>query len=113
MAISQTVIDQYDRLIEAVPEIERKGKNMLYTSANGYMFSQISREGFVGIRLPKEEQELFIEKFNTVLFKSYGAVMKDYVQIPSGLLDDTELLKVYLKMGYDYVMSLKPKPTKK
>lgn len=103
----------YDKLVAACPEIERKGVNMPYTSANGHMFSIMSKTGSLGIRLPKDEREAFLEKYNTTLFENYGAVMREYVTIPDDLLPQTEILKSYLDMSHAYVKSLKPKPTKK
>lgn len=100
-------------LIATHPEIEPKGKNMLYTSVNGHMFTVFSSSAMYGIRLPKEEREKFIEKYNTGLLPSHGAVMREYVCVPDDLLPKTEELKPYLEMSYNYVKSLKPKPTTK
>ncbi len=40
--------DLYDQLIARCPRIERKGKTMPYTSANGYMFSLLNKAGEIG-----------------------------------------------------------------
>jgi hypothetical protein len=37
----------------------------------------------------------------------------EYVTVPDALLEDTETLKPYLRMSYEYVTSLKPNPTTK
>lgn len=103
----------YDQLIAANPNFERKGKTMPYTSANGYMFSQLNKKGEIGIRLPKEAGKKFMELYQSTPFTSYGATMKEYVLIPEDLLDDLELLGKYLEESYQYVSALKPKPTKK
>jgi TfoX/Sxy family transcriptional regulator of competence genes len=104
----------YEALIDTHPEIERKGKNNPYTSVNGHMFSTLSpHSGELGLRLPKDEREAFLEKYDTQLFESYGAVMKEYVAVPRSLLMNTEELKDYFRISYDYVKSLKPKPTKR
>jgi len=42
-----------------------------------------------------------------------GHMMKEYVTVPDALLEDTETLKPYLRMSYEYVTSLEPKPTTK
>lgn len=47
------------------------------------------------------------------LLATYGTVMKEYVSVPDSLLPETGSLEPYLKKSYDYVTSLKPKPTKK
>jgi hypothetical protein len=103
----------YDKLIATNPKFERKGKTVPYTSANGYMFSQLNKAGEIGIRLPKASGKAFMEKYQTTRFKSYGAFMKDYVWVPESLYDDLELLAAYLDEGYKYVMSLEPKTGKK
>jgi len=109
----QDKIDLYDQLIDTNPNIERKGVSMPYTSLNGYMFTYLSKSGSLGIRLPKEEREDFLEKYNTTLYESHGAIMKEYVTVPDELLGNTEELKKYLDLSYEYVKTLKPKPTKK
>ncbi|MEW4924975.1 hypothetical protein [Algibacter sp. 2305UL17-15] len=99
----------YDALVDKCPRFERKGKSMIYTSANGYMFSLLNKAGEIGIRFPKEVQEKYIEEFQSSLYKSYGAVMKGYVLIPDHILEDTNLSVKLLNESYDYVMTLKPK----
>lgn len=103
----------YERLIATHPHIEKKGRNMLYTSVNGHMFTVFSTEGFLGIRLPKEQRESFLEQHGTTLLKSYGATMREYVTIPHDLLEDTERLAPLLAASYDYVSALPPQPTTK
>jgi hypothetical protein len=99
----------YDALVAKCPRIERKGKTMPYTSANGYMFSLLNKAGEIGIRFSKSVQQKYLEEFETTLFKSYGAVMRGYVLIPDHMLEDLDALAVYLNESYDYVMSLEPK----
>jgi hypothetical protein len=111
--VSKEQMEAYDRLLATHAEVERKGKNMLYTSVNGHMFTVFSTEAQLGIRLPKAEREAFIAAFNTSLLESYGTVMKEYVAVPDAMLEETEALEPYLRMSYEYVTSLKPKATKK
>ncbi len=99
----------YDQLVDLCPRFERKGKTMPYTSSNGYMFSLLNKDGEFGIRLPKERGTEFKEKYNTTIFKSYGAVMKDYVLIPDDLMKNLPQLAEYLNESFDYVNTLKPK----
>lgn len=82
---------------------------MPYTSANGYMFSQINKEGDIGIRLPESISKELIEAYAVSEFKSYGAAIKDYIKIPESLLDNPDKVSKLLLKGQDYVMSLKPK----
>jgi hypothetical protein len=39
--------------------------------------------------------------------------MKEYVTVPDSLLKNTKALQPYFKMSYEYIGTLKPKPTKK
>ncbi|GAB5400963.1 MAG: hypothetical protein Aureis2KO_25480 [Aureisphaera sp.] len=107
-------LKQYDAIIDTLPEIDRLGKTMPYTSSNTYMYSLVNKAGEMGIRMSKEDQAAFSEKYpGTEVYKSYGAVMKDYVHIPEELLSDTQLVGSYLRKGLAYVNSLKPNPRKK
>lgn len=99
----------YDQLISRCPRFDRKGKSMPHTSANGHMFSQLNKEGQLGIRFSREVQEKYIAELNTTTFKSYGATMQGYVLMPESLWDDHDTLAAYLNESYDYVMSLDPK----
>ena len=100
---------QYDLLIELHPDIERKGKTMPYTSVNGHMYSFLSKAGEMGLRLSESDREAFIEKFNSQLIIQHGRVMKEYVLVPSNLLNDIEQLSVYLLKSHNYACGLKPK----
>lgn len=113
VSVTPEQVAAYDRLIATHPEVERKGKNLLYTSVNGHMFSVFSTEGFLGIRLPRAEREAFLEAHGAGLLKSYGATMREYVTIPHALLQDTARLAPVLAASYAYVSSLPPQATKK
>ena len=108
--IAQDKMQLYEQLLATQPGIELKGKNNPYTSHNGHMFTFISKEGVLAIRLAKDERELFLKKYKTTLMESYGAVMKEYVKVPDDLLAETKQLKVYLLKSLAYVRTLKPKP---
>ena len=99
----------YDALVDKCPRFKRKGKTMPYTSANGYMFSQLNKSGEFGIRFSKEVQARYMQEWDTTYFKSYGATMRGYVLIPEKMWADLDTLAKYLNESYDYVMSLEPK----
>ena len=103
----------YEKLIATNPAIERKGDTMPYTSLNGHMFSVLAKDGSLGLRLSKEDREEFIKKYHSELMKQYGIVMKEYVIVPGKLLADTKELEKYFDRSYEYVKSLRPKPTTK
>lgn len=99
----------YDTLVAKCSRFPRKGKTMPYTSANGYMFSLLNKDGEIGIRFSKEVQEKYMAEYQTTIYKSYGAVMKGYILIPELLLKDLGKVAALLDESYDYVMSLEPK----
>lgn len=99
----------YDDITEACDGFERKGKKMIYTSSNGYMFTLLNKDAEIGIRLPKEEAAKFIEEHNTGHYYSYGAKMKDYVLVPETLWNDKKLMVNIFEQSFSYVNSLPPK----
>ena len=101
----------YEKLVATDPRIKRKGATMPYTSLNGHMFSLLTKDGFVALRLPNEERELFLKRYKTKLCEQYGHVMPEYVVVPDTLLSKTNELKKYFAISYSYVASLKAKPT--
>jgi TfoX/Sxy family transcriptional regulator of competence genes len=103
----------YDDLLATLPEIQRKGATMPYTSVNGNMFSLLTPEGTLALRLPSPEREDFLKHYKTALCEQYGVVMKEYVQVPAALLKNTRELAKYLELSYRYACSLKAKPTTK
>ena len=103
----------FEKLVAAIPGVERKGATHPYTSLNGHMFSCLHPSGSLALRLPEDEREKFLKKYNTALFESYGVVQKEYVTVPDRLLENTEELQKYFALSYEYVRTLKPKPTRK
>ena len=104
----------YEKLVAALPGVERKGADNPYTSLNGNMFSLLlSPDGRLALRLPKDEREQFLKKYKTGLFEAYGAVMKEYVAVPDELLTKTKELQKYFAISHAYAKTLKAKPSRK
>lgn len=103
----------YEALIATNPNVDRKGATMPYTSVNGHMFSLLTKEGALALRLPQKEREAFLKKYKAKQPEQYEIVMKEYVEVPDALLKKTRELKKYFDLSYAYVGSLKPKPTTK
>jgi hypothetical protein len=102
-------LEVYENIIALCPRIERKGKTVPYTSANGHMFSFINKDNELGFKFSKEVQEKYLNKFDTSLFKSHNSIMKGYILIKDDMYNNTNLLVDLLNESYDYVMSLKSK----
>ena len=103
----------YEKLVATSPKVERKGATVPYTSVNGHMFSYLSKEGKLALRLPAPDREAFLEKHKAKLCDAYGKVQPEYVEVPDALLASTRELKKYFDASYKYVSSLKPKPAPK
>jgi hypothetical protein len=77
------------------------------------MFSYLSKEGKLELRLPAGEREAFMKKYKANLCQAYGKVQPEYVEVPDALLSSTRELKKFFDASYAYASSLKPKPTTK
>ena len=104
----ETKLQWYDEIVQEAG-LERKGKNMVYTSANGHMFSQLNKANELGIRLSKEDTADFDRHYGAQPFTSYGATMREYVLIPPSLHSNVAELADWLKKGHTYVCSLPSK----
>ena len=109
MAINK--LELYEKLVATNPSVERKGATVPYTSVNGHMFSYLSKEGKLALRLPTAEREAFLKKYNATLCQAYGKVQPEYVEVPDALLSSTRELKRFFDCSYAYAGALKPKPT--
>lgn len=112
--VPQDKLELYKQLIDLHPEIELKGGLKLpYTSYQGNMFSQLTKTGAVGLRMGRREREAFIAEFASGLLVSYGATLKEYVEVPDELLADPQLLLPYLQQSFAYAKTLKPQQRKR
>ena len=112
-AIAADTLGWYEELVATHPGVERKGATTPYTSLNGHMFSFLTQQGRLALRLPADAREAFLKKYDTTLCEQHGTVLKEYVEVPDALLKKTRELKKYFDLSHAYVASLKPKPTKK
>lgn len=99
----------YEKLLATTPGIVRKGATNPYTSVNGHMFTHLSPEGVVSLRLPPDDLETFCKKYKTERPVQYGVVKKDWAVVPDALLKKTKELQPYLAISLRYAKSLRPK----
>lgn len=107
--ISASVFESYDALVATHPELERKGNTMPYTALNGHMFSFLTPDGVLALRLPAGDRGAFMDRYGTQLVEQHGAVMKEYVAVPGDLLGRLDELTPWFDRSCEYVGSLKPK----
>lgn len=103
----------YEKLVATNPRVVRKGATVPYTSLNGHMFSYLSKEGALALRLPAGEREAFLKKYKTKLCEAYGVVQPEYVVVPDSLLAKTAELKCFFDISFEFVSTLKPKAAAK
>jgi hypothetical protein len=106
-------LELYEKLVATNRSVERKGATVPYTSLNGHMFSYLSKDGKLELRLPAGVREAFLKKYKAKLCEAYGIVQKEYVEVPDSLLASTRELRQYFDCSLEYVRTLKPKPTAK
>lgn len=109
----EELLSVYGAMIDSIEGVQRKGKTMPYTSMNGNMYSFLSKEGQIALRLGKEDKKIFNDEINPDPMIQYGAVMRGYVTIPENMLASPDQLNHWFKRCHDNAMTLKPKPTKK
>ncbi|NQV16548.1 hypothetical protein HQ531_13885 [bacterium] len=109
----QEMFDIYEEMVGSIPEIERRGATMPYTALNGNMFSFLSKEGQISLRLSRPDRDLFLSIYDDSLSIQYGAVMKEYVELPDAVAKSPGKLNEYFCISYEYAKTLKPKATKR
>lgn len=102
----------YEKLVATLPGVERKGDTVPYTSVNGHMFSNLTRDGKLALAAGGC-REAFLARYKTRLVIEYGVVRKEYVEVPDALLARTGQLEPYFAQSFAYVSALKPKRTSK
>ena len=101
----------YDRLLERFPEVVRKGAKSAYTSLNGHMYSFMTQEGDLALRMSPEHLEEFTRRYKAKPCIQYGATMRGYATVPKALLKRTDELAQHFERSLEYIGSLAPKPT--
>jgi TfoX/Sxy family transcriptional regulator of competence genes len=107
---SNARLELYEKLVAALPGVERKGDANPYTSVNGNMFTLLHQSQTLAIRLPEETRQEFLKKYKASLFEAYGTVMKEYVRVPDELIKNPRALGKYTQASYAYAKTLKAKP---
>ena len=101
----------YKSLVATRSDVEVKGASIPYTSLNGHMFSFLTKEGTLALRLPAADRDAFLRRYKTRLCEQHGKVLDEYVEVPGALLERTKQLKKYFDASVAYVGAMKPKST--
>ena len=107
------VIDVYDRLLTAHPDVQRKGKTTAYTSMNGNMFSFVGPDGEMCLRLSSEQIAAYGAEWDASPVLRHNSVMNGYVAVSQSLLDDEASLAQWFAQSVAFAQTLKPKASTK
>ena len=106
-------LESYRSAVEASGNGELKGAKNPYTSRNGHMFSFLDADGTLALHLPVELENEFRSQHESGPVIQYGRTMQGYSSVPAELLDDTKSLREWYDRSWEWIGSLKPKPTEK
>ena len=107
-------LTRYRAVVDAAgSEAVVKGAKNPYTSRNGHMFSFLTADGTMALRLSDELGEQFQAEYESGPVMQYGSVMRGYVSVPAELLAEPAELAPWFDEAWDWIGSLPPKPTKK
>lgn len=107
-------LDHYKAAVDAASAgTEIKGAKNPYTSRNGHMFSFLTPDGTMALRLSDELGDQFQDQYESGPVSQYGSVMRGYVSVPAELLATTSELAPWIDQAWEWIGSLPAKPTKK
>lgn len=89
-----------------------KGAKNPYTASNGNMFSSLTADGTMALRMSEELAAEFRASYDTGPVVQYGSVMRGYLSVPGALLADTDALVTWFDRAFAWIATLPAKPTK-
>lgn len=92
--------------------IEVKGAKNPYTSRGGHMFSFLTEDGTLALRLSDELAAEFGRHYGGGPVIQYGRTMRGYVAVPADLLDRPGELGPWLARSHEWIGTLPPKPAR-
>ena len=81
--------------------------------ANGRICISLTPVGFA-IKLPEESRSALLKQKGTKPLRYFpeGPIKKDYVVLPKAILNDAKVLRQWVKLGIEHVVTL-PEPVRK
>ena len=106
-------LERYRAVVDASGNGEVKGAKNPYTSRNGHMFSFLDGDGVMALHLSESLEAEFRSQYGSGPVVQYGRTMRGYSSVSPALLGDTEALREWYDRAWEWIGTLKPKPTKK
>jgi TfoX/Sxy family transcriptional regulator of competence genes len=109
------------QLIEIFNCIAPEGPNIEKRNMFGYPCRFVNNNMFMGLfhnnvflRLSEQDRERFLRLEHAQQFEPVsGRIMKEYVVVPSWMMNDMSTLQMWVKKSLAFVLSLPPKMKKK
>jgi hypothetical protein len=101
----------YEEMVATKPDVPVKGAALRYTSLNGNMFSFLTQEGGIALRLGDAELASFRAKYKADPVVQHGATMRGYVLVPPTLLRKPAELASWFAISVAHARALPAKPT--
>jgi len=101
----------YKKLV-ATRRVRLKSGKMPHTSLNGNIYSFLTKEGMLILRLGPDSRAALFEKYECEPIEQLSAEMTEYVVVPDALLTNPPELKKYFALSYAHAKSLKANPPK-
>ncbi len=108
MEIPHDKIERYDTLLKRFPNVVRKGKKTPFALANKHLFSFMTKDGVLALRLCPKNIAQFIQKHNGRPMLKLGRVVKGFVEVPENLWHNMDILYKYFQLSIDHTLSLVP-----
>jgi len=109
----EELIAKFDLALQAFPAAEkRKMFGYPCAFANGQLFTGLHQENMI-MRLSENDRTEFLKTYGTGLFEPMpGRPMREYVLVPSSMLESMSLLTTWLERSFRYATSIPPKAAK-
>lgn len=105
--------EDYAALTQAHWNLPIKGKANPYTFMNGNMFSFLSKEGEICLRLSKDNQSAYWQAHGGEPVMQYGSVMQGYVALSDDVLAKADICAHWSALCKSDAEALPAKATKK
>ena len=111
---SPKLVETFEQIVPKIEAVESR-KMFGYPCAfkGGNMFMGLHQENLF-LRLSEEDREEFLKLNQESRFEPMpGRILKEYVIVPSWMLEDSEQIGKWVRKSLNYVSSLPPKVKKK
>jgi TfoX/Sxy family transcriptional regulator of competence genes len=105
----QELIDAFEEVMPPAPAVLRKMFGYPAGFVNGNMFMGLHQENMI-VRLAEPSREKLLKTAGSRIFEPMpGRPMREYVILPTSVIQDKEKLRYWVTQALEYGLTLKPK----